>query len=75
MILGSLGYIADVWILGTYALLSRTGKARPFHWANAVGCFPLLLAEYYAGLWQVMVLTGTFGALGWLGLWNNGGKK
>lgn len=64
-----LGYIADVWILGSYAVMSSSGKVRPFHWANAVGCVPLVTAEALAGLWQVVILTGTFGVLGWLGVW------
>jgi len=68
-VLAALGYLADVWILGTYALLARYGRTRPFHWANAIGCIPLLAAEGLAGLWQVMVLTGTFGVIGWLGVW------
>lgn len=64
-----LAYAADAWILISYALLSRTGRTRPLHLANAVGCVPLLAGEISAGLWQVVVITGTFGALGWLGLW------
>lgn len=69
MILGLLGYAADVAILGTYAWLTHRGSARPFHWANALGCVPLLVAEVGARLWQVVVITGTFGALGAVGAW------
>jgi len=61
-----------MWILGGYAWAVRTQRQRPFHWANAIGCVPLLIAEVGAGLWQVVAITGTFGALGWLGVW---GKK
>lgn len=64
-----LGYIADAAILGTYAVLSHTGKPRAFHWANALGGVPLVIAEVYVQLWQVLVLTGTFTLLGWYGLW------
>lgn len=64
-----LGYFADAWILTTYALLTLRGKSRAFHLANALGCIPLLYAEVTAGLWQVVVITGTFGLLGWIGLW------
>lgn len=65
----ALGIVADVFILSTYALLSFTGNARAFHWANALGCVPLLVAEVRVGLWQVVVITGTFGVLGWVGVW------
>lgn len=64
-----LGYVADVLILGTYALLSQTGKVRPLHWANALGCFPLLYLEINARLWPVVIITGMFGVLGWFGVW------
>lgn len=65
-----LGYLADVWILGTYAVMTaRPQHARSFHWANAIGCVPLLVAEVNAGLWQVVAITGTFGVLGWFGVW------
>lgn len=68
--LSLLGYASDAWVLGTYALLAHTGRhVRALHYANAFGAAPLLAAEAYAGLWQVMVLTGSFCALGWLGLW------
>lgn len=64
------GYVADVCILGSYGVMSFVpSKVRAFHWANAWGCVPLLIAEVQAGLWQVVVITGTFGVLGWLGVW------
>lgn len=63
-----LGYLADLWILATYALLARTGRPRAFHCANAIGCIPLLTAEALTHLWPVMLLTGAFGAIGWVGL-------
>lgn len=62
------GYIADVGILGTYALMVRGKPARWFHWGNAIGCVPLVIAEVIAGLWQVVAITGTFGVLGWYGV-------
>lgn len=63
-----IGYLADVWILGTYAVSVHTHKVRLFHWANAIGCVPLVTAEVQAGLWQVVLITGTFGVLGWYGV-------
>lgn len=66
--IAALGYVADVAILGTYALLARTGKARPFHWANALGVFPVAAVEVVAHAWPVMPLTLTFGVLGWVGV-------
>lgn len=62
------GYVADVWILGTYALMVSGKPQRWFHWANAIGCAPLVIAEIGAGLWQVVAITGTFAVLGWMGV-------
>lgn len=66
-----LGYIADAWILGTYALLARTGRERPFHWANAIGCAPIIVLEVQAGAYVPLVLTSVFGAIGWFGVLRN----
>lgn len=68
--LDALGYASGVWILTTYAVLSRTGRARPFHLANALGCVPVLITEAIGGVGPAMLLTGAFGALGWFGLWS-----
>ena len=70
MLGNALGWVAVSWVLGTYALMARTGRARPFHWANALGCFPLIVLNASAGLWFAVVLNGTFGVLGWLALKN-----
>ena len=71
MILTWLEYISDVAVLATYALLVRRNKPLPFHWANALGGLPLIIAEVHARLWQVLVLTGTFTVLGWVGLYTH----
>jgi hypothetical protein len=63
-----LGYVSDVWVLSTYFWLAHRSKTLPFHWANALGAVPLLVAEYQLGAWQVIPLTGTFCLLGWFGL-------
>lgn len=64
-----LAYIADAWVLGTYALMSyRRDKARWFHLANGVGCIPVMATEVAVGAWPPLVLTASFGALGWFGL-------
>ena len=68
------GYLADVCILGTYASSVRTGRLRGFHWANALGAVPLLYLEVGAHLWPVCVISGTFGVLGWLGVWRTHGR-
>lgn len=69
--LGSLvGWAAVAWVLGTYAIMARTGRDRPFHWANALGCFPLIILNAGAGLWFAVVLNATFGVLGWVALKN-----
>lgn len=61
--------LADVFILGTYALTAVAGwPAWWFHLANAVGCVPLLIVEYRQGAWAVMPVTGAFGLVGWAGL-------
>lgn len=66
--LTALGYVVDAWILGTYWLLARTGRARPFHLANALGCLPVIALELHEGAGVPLVLTAAFGALGWAGL-------
>lgn len=68
MTLTLLGYLADVAILTTYAYLARTGRARPFHAANAIGAVPLLVIETTTGAWPVVPLTLTFAVLGIVGL-------
>lgn len=68
MILTAVAYLADAVILGSYGFLARTGRSRPFHWANAVGCVPLLAVEVVAHAWPPLVLTAAFGAIGLAGL-------
>lgn len=67
--LDTLGYTVDAWIIITYLILALKGSARPFHWANAFGCFPVLLGEIVLGAYVPMVLTAFFGMIGWVGLW------
>ena len=62
------GYIADAWVILAYGYLARTSEVRPFHYANAVGCFPVMGTEIVVGAWVPLVLTAFFGALGWYGL-------
>lgn len=66
--LSVLGYASTAWILLTYGVLARTGKVRAFHLANAVGCVPIGIGEVLLGAYVPLVLTASFGALGWLGL-------
>lgn len=66
--LGSLGWAATAWVLVTYAVMARTGRERPFHWANALGCVPLIALNVLAGVWPAVVLNVTFGLLGWAAL-------
>lgn len=68
MIISALAYLADAWILATYALTTRRRPVRWFHWANAVGCAPILAVEAVAGAWPPLVLTAAFGAIGCVGL-------
>lgn len=68
--ISTLGYIADAWILATYAILARGGAERPFHWANAIGCVPIIIGELILGAYVPMVLTIAFGAIGWYGLYS-----
>jgi hypothetical protein len=68
-VIAALAYVADAWVLGTYALMARSGRTRPFHLANAVGFAPLLASEIVAHVYPPLVLTLAFGVLGWVGLW------
>lgn len=69
--ISTLGYIADAWILAMYAILARGGAERPFHWANAIGCLPIIIGELILGAYVPMVLTVAFGAIGWYGLYSS----
>lgn len=68
IVLSLVALAANVWILATYALLARTGRERPFHWANAIGCLPLLAVELVTGAWSIVPLSLTFGVLGLVGV-------
>lgn len=66
-----LAYEIDAWILGTYALLVLKGRARPFHWANALGGPALIAATVITVGWvPLLVLTIAFTLLGWTGLYH-----
>ena len=66
-LLTALAYLADAFILLTYGLTLR-GHVRPFHWANALGCVPLIAVEVTTGAWPVLPLTASFGVIGWIGV-------
>lgn len=69
MILSILGYLADAAILGAYFWMTRwPQRAIWFHWANAVGCIPLVGIEIVTHAWPVLPLTATFGVLGAYGV-------
>lgn len=61
-------YVADVFILGTYAATKAGRPIRWFDWANALGCFPLLVLGWITGAYPLMVITGAFGVIGWVGV-------
>lgn len=63
-----LAYLADVAICFTYLRLARTERARPFHWANAVGCVPIIVTELLLHAYAPLILTAFFGAVGIVGL-------
>lgn len=64
-----LAYAADAWIIGAYAATTRDPRRlRWFHWANALGCVPLLVVELVTHAYPVIPITGTFGLLGWIGV-------
>lgn len=65
------GYVATAWILIAYFVLARTGRQQPFHWANAVGSVPIIVGEVAVGAYVPLVLTVTFGALGWVGVFSH----
>lgn len=61
-------YLADAWILAAYARSVIRQDARPFHWANAVGCLPIIGVEVITEAWPALVLTAFFGVIGIAGL-------
>lgn len=66
--IGTLAYMADAAILGTYYLTARDPKkVRWFNWANAFGAIPLVILNLGAGLIQPAILTGMFGFIGAIG--------
>lgn len=73
--LNAITYIFDVFIIATYFVLGRTGKAKWFHWANATGCFSAIAVEVIVKAYPVMPLTIFFGLGGWYGLWSDRRKK
>lgn len=64
----ALAYAADGAVVATYLSLVRTGRARAFHWANALGCLPLIAVEIGAHAFAPLVLTAFFGLGGWYGV-------
>lgn len=66
--IAALGYCADVALAASYAIAVRTGWQRPFHWANALGAIPLVLAEARGHVWPAVITSGMFGVLGWVGV-------
>lgn len=78
-------YIADVFILGTYALLAAVSphaspwvqrkRAQWFHWANMAGGAPTLIYEATVHAWPVMPLTGVFCLVGTIGTWRSRGTN
>lgn len=68
-LLNLFGYLADAWILSSYAVLARSGRPSAFHMANAIGCIPLIAIEITQHAYPVLPLTGTFGVLGMYGAW------
>lgn len=71
VMLDVLAYLADAWILGTYLYAATRGRQRPFHWANAIGCLPILAVEVVASAWPAFVLTLAFGFIGCVGVVND----
>lgn len=63
-----LAYLADAVILVTYFLTTKSRPVRWFHWANAIGCVPIIATEVIASAWPPLVLTAAFGAIGWMGV-------
>lgn len=66
--LSVLAYCADAAVLATYWHLARTGSARPFHWANAIGFVPLAVVEIVGHIYPPLILTVAFGVIGIAGL-------
>lgn len=67
-------YAADAGILATYAATTRGGSVHWFHWANALGCLPIIATEVAVKAWAPLILTAVFGALGWYGVLSGSGR-
>jgi hypothetical protein len=70
-----LAYLGSAVVLVTYFVMVRKGIERPFHWANALAFPPLLATEIAADAYAAMVLTVSFGILGWIGVLRGSGKS
>ena len=68
MMLNLVAYLASATVLFTYFRSTRGGTIRAFHWANFLGCFPLIMVEFERQTYPPMVLTIAFGIIGFLGL-------
>lgn len=68
-VLNVLGWAASLSVITTYFTWTVFGKpARWFHAANALGGLPLLAINILVGAWQIIPITLTFTAVGWIGL-------
>lgn len=65
----AVAYGASVAIAVTYlAVIARRVPIVAFHWANALGCFPIIASEIADGAGPPLILTVLFGLAGWLGV-------
>ena len=62
--LAIVGWAGTLWVLAAYAYSARTGRARAFHWANALGCLLCGAANFAVGAWPALALNLAFGAIG-----------
>lgn len=67
--IAAIALVASVIIVAGYFRLSVQRKPRMFHWANAVGCVPIIIQNYQARVWAALLLTTFFGVIGWMGLY------
>lgn len=73
--LNAVAYFADACILLTYFLAAKTGSARSFHWANAIGCLPIIATEFLSHAWAALILTSSFGLIGAFGVVSKKGAR
>ena len=57
-------YVASLAVISTYLGLALGWSALRFHWANAIGCVPIIAFSVSVGAYPSAVLSLFFGLVG-----------